>query len=95
LYNPEISPDRRPREEHRMTAIEARLLQRLKQLPPSRVAEVVDFVEFLAAREERAAAAARLKEAMTRIDDLGLAPFSEDEIEAEVQAVRAAHPKNG
>ena len=65
-----------------MTAIEARLLQRLKQLPPSRVAEVVDFVEFLAAREERAAAAARLKEAITRIDDLGLAPFSEDEIEA-------------
>lgn len=78
-----------------MTAIEARLLQRLKQLPPSRVAEVVDFVEFLAAREERAAAAARLKVAMAGIDDLGLAPFSEDEIEAEVQAVRAAHPKNG
>jgi hypothetical protein len=31
---------------------------------------------------------------MAGIDDLGLAPFSEDEIEAEVQAVRAAHPKN-
>jgi hypothetical protein len=35
------------------------LIERLKKLPPSRVAEVVDFVEFLAAREERAAAAHR------------------------------------
>jgi hypothetical protein len=34
-----------------MTAIESRLLERLKQLPPGRVAEVVDFVEFLASRE--------------------------------------------
>ncbi|HZE91211.1 MAG TPA: DUF2281 domain-containing protein [Rhizobacter sp.] len=34
-----------------------KLRQRLKKLPPSRVAEVADFVEFLASREERAAAA--------------------------------------
>ena len=39
-----------------MTAIEAQLIERLKKLPPSRVAEVVDFVEFLSQREERAAA---------------------------------------
>ena len=45
-----------------MTTIEAQLIERLKQLPPNRVAEVVDFVEFLAAREERAAAAQRLTE---------------------------------
>lgn len=73
-----------------MTAIETRLIERLKQLPPGRVAEVVDFVEFLAAREERAAAAARLGEAMSKLDALNLAPLSEDEIEEEVQAARQA-----
>lgn len=73
-----------------MTAIETRLIERLKQLPPGRVAEVVDFVEFLAAREQRAAAAQRLGEAFAKIDALNLAPMSEDEIEAEVQAARQA-----
>ena len=73
-----------------MTAIETRLIERLKQLPPGRVAEVVDFVEFLAAREERAAAAARLGEAMAKFDALNLAPLSEEEVEQEVQAARQA-----
>ena len=71
-----------------MTAIEARLLERLKQLPAARVAEVVDFVEFLAAREQRAAAAQRLGEATGKLDALNLPPISEDEIDAEVQAAR-------
>jgi hypothetical protein len=73
-----------------MTTIESRLIERLKQLPPTRVAEVVDFVEFLAAREERAAAAARLGEALAEIDAQRLAPLSDDDIEAEVQADRQA-----
>ncbi|MEJ8846250.1 DUF2281 domain-containing protein [Variovorax rhizosphaerae] len=73
-----------------MTALEARLIERLKKLPPGRVAEVVDFVEFLAAREERAAAAARLGDTFASIDALGLPPLSEEEIEAEVQADRQA-----
>lgn len=73
-----------------MTAFETRLIERLKQLPPARVAEVVDFVEFLATREQRAAAAQRLGEAFAKIDALNLPPVSEDEIEAEVQASRQA-----
>ena len=71
-----------------MTAIEAKLLERLKKLPPDRQSEVVDFVEFLAAREERAAAAQRLAEATSRIDALALPAISEDEVEGEVQAAR-------
>jgi hypothetical protein len=71
-----------------MNAIETRLIERLKQLPPTRVAEVADFVEFLAAREERLAAAARLGNAFSNIDALGLPALSDDEIEAEVQADR-------
>ena len=71
-----------------MTAIEAKLLEKLKRLPPDRQAEVVDFVEFLAVREERAVAAQRLGEGLARIDALDLPPVSEDEVEVEVQAAR-------
>ena len=71
-----------------MTAIESQLMERLKKLPPGRIAEVVDFVEFLAAREERAAAAHRLTDGLARLDALNLPPISEDEVEDEVQATR-------
>jgi Protein of unknown function (DUF2281) len=71
-----------------MTAIEVQLIERLKKLSPNRVAEVVDFVEFLALREERAAAAQRLTEGFEKLDALKLPPMSDDEIEAEVQAAR-------
>lgn len=71
-----------------MTALETQVLQRLKVLPPERVAEVVDFVEFLASRVQRAAAAQRLTDSMARLDALNLPALSEDEIEDEVQAAR-------
>jgi len=71
-----------------MTAIESQLIERLKKLPPNLVAEVVDFVEFLIAREERAAAAQRLTEGLARLDALNLPLVSEDEVEEEVQAAR-------
>lgn len=71
-----------------MTALETQLLQRLKVLPPERVAEVVDFVEFLASRVQRAAAAQRLTDGMARLDALNLPALSDDEIEDEVQAAR-------
>lgn len=73
-----------------MTAIEVQLMERLKKLSPARVAEVVDFVEFLASREERAAAAQRLTDGLAKLDALNLPPVSEDEIEAEIQAGRQA-----
>ena len=71
-----------------MTAIESALIEKLQKLPPQRLAEVRDFVEFLAAREERAAAGARLGEALAKLDALGLPPISDEEIEAEIQAAR-------
>lgn len=73
-----------------MTALETQLIQRLKALPPERVAEVVDFVEFLASRVQRAAAAQRLSDSMTRLDALNLPALSDDEVEDEVQATRRA-----
>ena len=73
-----------------MTALEAQLIEGLKKLPPSRLAEVVDFVEFLASREERATAAHRLGEGLARLDALNLPPVSEDEVDVEVRAARQA-----
>lgn len=35
-----------------MTAIEAGLIDKLKHLPPYRLAEVEDFIDFLRAREQ-------------------------------------------
>ena len=71
-----------------MTVIETRLIERLKQLPPGRVAEVADFVEFLAVREERAAAAKYLGQAMAKLHALPLPAISEEDILAEVKAAR-------
>lgn len=36
-----------------MSATEQALLEKIRQLPPQRLAEVEDFVDFLRAREER------------------------------------------
>lgn len=71
-----------------MAMIEPRLIEKLQKLPPQRLAEVEDFVEFLAAREERAAAGARLGESLAKLDALSLRPLSDGEIEAEIQAAR-------
>jgi hypothetical protein len=71
-----------------MTTPELLLLERLKQLPPARVAEVVDVGEFLACREERGMAAERLNAGLSRLDALQLPPLTEDDIEAEIRAAR-------
>ena len=66
------------------------LIEKLKELPPERVAEVEDFVDFLRTREEEArdAAAARLGEAMAKLAALELPPMSEEEVQAEIDAAR-------
>jgi len=68
--------------------VEQALIEKLQKLPPQRQAEVRDFVEFLAAREERAAAGERLGESLAGPDALNLPPLSDEEIEAEIQAAR-------
>ena len=71
-----------------MAAIEPNLIQKLQTLPPQRLAEVADFVEFLAVREARAEAGARLGESLAKLDALNLPPLSDEEIEAEIQTAR-------
>jgi Xaa-Pro aminopeptidase len=66
------------------------LIEKLKELPPERMAEVEDFVDFLRTRDEEArdAAAARLGEAMARLAALEVPPMSEEEVQAEIDAAR-------
>lgn len=71
-----------------MNAIAPTLIRKLQELPPQRLAEVEDFVEFLAVREMRSAAGARLGESLAKLDALNLPPLSDDEINAELQAAR-------
>jgi hypothetical protein len=75
-----------------MAVIEPRLIEKLQKLPPQRLAEVEDFVEFLVAREERVAAGSRLGESLAKLDALSLPPLSDEEIEAEIQAARQGRP---
>jgi len=69
-----------------MTGLESELLARLRKLPPHRVAEVVDFVDFLIARESRPSAARRFTDDL-RLDSLNLPPICADAILDSPQAV--------
>ena len=69
--------------------VEQSLITKIKTLSPQQVAEVENFVEFLAAKSARRAAFDRLLVIAPALEAAGVAPLGEDEIAAEVQAVRA------
>jgi hypothetical protein len=66
------------------------LIQKIQQLAPQRKAEVADFVDFLRTRDERQAAADRITANLAKLDALNLPPLSDQEINEEISAVRAA-----
>lgn len=73
-----------------MNAIaEEALISKIKKLSPQQVAEVEDFVEFLAAKAARHAALDRLLAIAPALEAAGVAPMSEEEIATEVKAARA------
>jgi len=74
-----------------MNAQTENLLEKLKSLPPARLAEVEDFVDFLKTREERTRdeAARRLGEAFEKLDALNAPPLTSEEVQAEIDAARA------
>ena len=69
--------------------VEQRLLSKIRTLSPQQVTEVQDFVEFLAAKSVRRAAMDRLLAIAQELHAAGVAPMSDEEIVAEVKAVRA------
>ena len=64
------------------------LIEKIQQLPPKRLAEVEDFVDFLRTREERAAAGGRLGASLVKLDAMNLPTLSDEEIAAEIDAAR-------
>ncbi len=71
-----------------MAITEQTVIEKIRQLPQQRLAEVEDFIDFLRTREERTSAGARLGESLAKLDALNLPPLTDDEIAAEIQAAR-------
>ena len=69
--------------------VEQALISKIRTLSPQQVAEVEDFVEFLAAKAARRAALDRLLAIAPALEAAGVAPMSEEEIATEVKAARA------
>ncbi len=72
-----------------MSANPDMLYKKLQQLPPQCLAEVEDFVDFLARKETRRAALDRLLEIAPALEAVGIPPMSMEEINVEVKAARA------
>jgi hypothetical protein len=69
---------------------EQTFIAKLKALSPEQITEVEDFMDFIAAKRNRRAAAARLVSSLARLDALASPPPSDEEIQADVQAARSA-----
>lgn len=65
------------------------LIEKLELLPPQQLAEVEDFVDFLANKSRRSAAWERLLAIAPALEAAGIPPMSMDEINAEIKAARA------
>ena len=71
------------------TMIEQTLISKLRTLSSQQVAEVEDFVEFLAAKARKRSALDRLLAIAPALEAAGVEPITEEDIAAEVQAARA------
>ncbi len=67
---------------------EQRLILKIRTLSPQQVAEVEDFVEFLARKARKRTALERLLALAPALEAAGSTPMSEEEIAAEVEAAR-------
>lgn len=71
------------------------LIAKINALPADRIGEVENFVDFISAKSRRKAALERLLAIAPAIQAAGLPPISEEEILAEVQAVRSERRRRG
>jgi hypothetical protein len=69
--------------------VEQSLMSKIRRLSPQQVAEVEDFVEFLTTKARKRSAMDRLLTIAPALEAAGAPPMSEDDIAAEVDAVRA------
>ena len=71
------------------------LLAKLKALSPERLGQIADFVDFLATQDQRRQAGEELRAMWARMPQEELTEAIEQEIVAEVRAVRAERRKRG
>ena len=71
------------------TRAEASLIERIRQLPPERLAQVADFVEFLTAQEARRAAIQRFEQLRQKLPAQEITDTAMQEIVDLVREVRA------
>jgi hypothetical protein len=64
------------------------LIEKIRALPAERVSEVEDFVDFLSRKVRREDALDRLLSVVPALEAAGAEKLTEDDINAEVQAVR-------
>jgi hypothetical protein len=71
------------------------LIDKIQALPAEQIAEVEDFVDFLAGKTRRLEAVDRLLAIVPALEAAGAPRLTEEEIGAEVKAVRAARRTRG
>lgn len=71
------------------TSLEQALISKIRALSPDQLAEVEDFVEFLAAKAKKGAAFDRLLAIAPALEKAGAEPMSDEEIATEIEAARA------
>jgi hypothetical protein len=71
------------------------LIEKIEALPPERLAEVEDFVDFLTAKAGRLAAMDRLLAVAPALEAAGAPPITEDDVQAEVDVVRDKRRSRG
>lgn len=70
------------------------IVEKLKALPPEQRAEVEDFVDFLSGKAKKRAAWDRLLAIAPAVEGKKFPPLTEEQIDAEVKAVRAERRGN-
>ena len=65
------------------------LIEKIQALPAERIAEVENFVDFVATKARRMTAFDRLLAIAPALEAAGAPPITEDEIAAEVEATRS------
>jgi hypothetical protein len=65
-------------------------MEKIRALPVERQAEIEDFVDFIATRTRRLAPLDRLIAIAPALEAAGAPPITENEIDAEIDAARAA-----
>lgn len=72
-----------------MSSDKQALIAKIEALPAERIAEVENFVDFIATKVRRLGALERLLAIAPALEAAGASPFTEEEIDAEVKATRA------